>query len=83
MKWLNNLIAKVVGKRIKKEVDKMEDSKKWYASKGVWTGVVIILIAAYNAGSASFGWPPVPEWVFTLLGAAGIYARKTADKTIS
>jgi hypothetical protein len=81
--WVKNLIAKIIGKRIKKEVDKMEESKKWYASKGVWTGVVIILMAGYNAGAVSFGWPVVPEWVYTLLGAMGIYARKTADTKIS
>lgn len=81
-KWIKNLIAKIIGKRLKKEVDKMEDSKKWYTSKTIWAGIVAILIAAYNTGSSSFGWPPVPDWVFTLLGAIGIYGRKTAETTI-
>lgn len=83
MKWLNNLIARMAGKKIGKELNKMEDSKKWYASKTIWAGVVAVLIAAYNTGSTSFGWPPVPDWVFTLLGAIGIYGRKTADTKIS
>lgn len=83
MRWLNNMIVKIAGKKIGKEIDKMsEDNKKWYASKTIWAGVVAIIIAGYNTGAAQFGWPAVPEWVYTLLGAVGIYGRVNANKTI-
>jgi hypothetical protein len=84
MSWIKNLLAKIAGKKIGKEMDKMEETtKKWYASKTIWAGVVTVLIAAYNAGSTTFGWPVVPDWIFTLLGAIGIYSRVDAKKAIA
>lgn len=57
----------------------MTDSKKWFRSKTVWAGIVSILVAAYNAAAAAFALPPIPEFVYGLLGALGIYGRATAD----
>ncbi len=66
----------------------MDTTKKWYASKGVWTGIVTALFGIYaivgQVAAAQFGHPlpPVPPLVLTLLGAFGIYARATADAKI-
>jgi len=57
----------------------MTKSKPWYLSKTVWAGVVAVAIAAYNAISANFGTPPIPDWVFGVLGALGVYGRATAS----
>lgn len=66
----------------------VENSKNWYQSKTIWTGVVTILIAVYQVVvpllASSFGivLPAIPEWLFVILGALGIYARKTATTVI-
>jgi hypothetical protein len=66
----------------------MDSTKKWFQSKGVWTGIVTFLIGAYSlVGTAlapQFGWhlPAIPEWVLTLLGTIGVYSRVTADTKI-
>ena len=57
-------------------------TKPWYLSKTIWAGIVGVLIVAYNAASTSFGLPAIPEWVFALLGAFGIYSRTTATTLI-
>jgi len=79
-------IAVIIGKFIKNKI-KLEDSpmetKKWFQSKNVWTGVVTALMGLYLSLAPQFGWPSVPEWVFSLLGAIGIYTRITADTKIS
>lgn len=93
MSWLKNTLAKIAGKTIAKKLDlkeesKMDDSKKWWQSKTILSAIVIVLIGLYNSVGTSLapvlGWslPPIPEWVFALLGAMGIYSRATADKTI-
>ena len=88
------LIAKIVGKLIKRKLDKenkMEDSKKWYQSQTIRAGLVAILLGVYNglvALSPQLGWnlPPVPEWLLALIGGiAGeeaIRGRINASKTI-
>lgn len=58
------------------------ESKKWYLSKTVWSGIVAVIVAAYNAAASSFGFPAIPEFVFAVLGAFGIYSRVTATTTI-
>ena len=64
------------------------ENKKWYASKTVWAGVIAVLVSVYNsvgtdlAPVLNFKLPPIPDWVFTLLGAMGVYGRLTADKKI-
>lgn len=60
----------------------MEDSKKWYQSKGVWAGVITGLLGIYGTLQPGLHFPVIPEWVFALLGGLGIYARATADKQI-
>ena len=58
------------------------ETKRWYSSKTVWAGIVAILLAAYNAASSQFGLPIIPEYVYTLLAAFGIYSRVSATKVI-
>lgn len=66
----------------------MDDAKKWYTSKGVWSGAITVLLAAYGAFAGDLApqlhinAPHIPEWVFTILGAMGVYSRLTATKTI-
>ena len=50
-------------------------NKKWYQSKTVWAGVVAVIVAAYNVASAQFGLPVIPDFVFGILGALGVYGR--------
>jgi hypothetical protein len=58
------------------------ESKKWYLSKTIWTGVVAVVLAAYSTASSAFGLPAVPEWVFGILGAFGVYSRATTTTVI-
>ena len=58
------------------------DSKKWFLSKTIWTGIVAVVLAGYSTASAQFGLPAVPEWVFAILGAFGIYSRAAAKTVI-
>jgi hypothetical protein len=58
------------------------DSKKWWLSKNIWVGVVAVILAAYGTASVSFGLPPIPEWVFGILGALGIYTRVISTTVI-
>lgn len=71
------------------------EQKPWYQSKTIWAGLVAVLIAVYNAASAGLATgcttdpvglcinlPIIPEWVFALLGAFGIYSRSVAKTTI-
>jgi hypothetical protein len=57
-------------------------TKKWYLSKTVWAGVVAVLVAGYNAAAAQFGLPAIPEFVFAILGAFGVYGRATATTSL-
>ena len=78
------LFAKLAGKWVSRNLQEgpMDDTKKWYLSKGVWTGVVTGLLGIYAALQPVTHLPVVPEWLFALLGAMGIYTRVTATKTI-
>lgn len=83
---MKTLFAKLFGKylagKIKLEDGKMDEKKKWFKSKTIWTGVVAVLLAAYSTAASSFGLPPVPEWIFAILGTLGIYTRTTATTKI-
>lgn len=78
------LAGKWIGSKINLQEDKtMDDSKHWYQSKSIWAGVVAVLVGLYNSVGANLhALPPIPDWVFSLLGAVGIYGRAVADKTI-
>jgi len=60
----------------------METKKAWYLSKGVWAGIIAVVIAAYSSASSQFGLPAIPEFVFGILGALGVYSRVVAKTEI-
>lgn len=72
------------------------DSKKWWQSKAIWAGLVAILVAVYNATLVALAagcetdpigicviLPAIPEWVYAILGALGVYGRAKASSKIS
>lgn len=60
-------------------------TKPWYQSKAIWAGILAVVFAAYNAFRANLGpaLPPVPEFVYGLLGAFGIYGRASATTVVT
>ena len=58
------------------------EQKAWYLSKGIWTGIITAVIGAYLSLAPQFGWPNIPEFVFVILGAMGVYTRATVASTI-
>lgn len=59
------------------------EKKAWYRSKTIWTGVVAVLIAGYNTAAIQFNLPQIPEFVFAMLGAFGIYTRATSTTVLT
>lgn len=57
--------------------------KSWWQSKTIWAGIIAVLLAAYGTAAAQFGLPPVPEFVYGILGALGIYGRSVATREIA
>lgn len=84
--WIPDFIVKFFGHKIEDKLDLKEDSqmdtKPWYMSKGIWTAIVTGIVGTYQAVSLTHALPPIPPFVFTLLGAMGLYALRTADKNI-
>ena len=90
--FLKNLFLKLAGKKMAADLElkegPVEDSKKWYQSKTVWSDVLTVLLGVYAVTSpvlASHGVhvPEIPGWLLTVLGAMGIHGRVTADTKIS
>lgn len=87
------LKAWFVAKNIEKAIGLTEDSametKKWWKSKGVWTGIVTVLVGGYEATRSQlapqFGYslPEIPSFLYMVLGSLGVYSRVTAAKTIT
>lgn len=65
------------------------ETKPWYLSKAVWAGIVAVLFATYEAIKFSlapvigFALPPIPEWIYGVLAAFGIYSRVVATTTLT
>ena len=69
------------------------DKKKWFQSKTIWAGIIGVVIAVYNSVVSSMGagcgvegglcivLPVVPEFIYGILGALGVYSR-AASKTV-
>jgi hypothetical protein len=55
-----------------------QETKKWWASKSVWTAVVTVGVTI-----AKFYGAPIPVEIYGLLGALGLYSLRTADKPIA
>lgn len=82
-----NFFAKIAGKLAARKLDlkettEMNETKPWYQSKGVWTGVVTGVLGIYISVAPGLHLPVVPEWIFALLGGLGIYTRVSADTKI-
>jgi len=92
--FFKNLVAKIVAGRFKAKLDaidkenNMDEVKKWYKSRNVWTGIVTVLIGIYSSIDASlapslgFNLPDIPEFVYVILGTLGVYTRVTAEKKV-
>lgn len=85
---MNSFFAMIIGKIIKKESGLqegvMDDTKPWYKSKTIISGIASGLMGIYLsliAGGVHL--PPVPPWIITLLSGIGIYGRFSADTKIS
>ena len=63
--------------------------KKWYLSKGIWAGIIAVAVAVYNSFHAgmltefNINLPVIPDWIFPILAALGLYGRATANTTIT
>lgn len=85
--WMPDFILKWIGKDIAgklqlQEDSKMDETKPWYQSKGIWTAVIAGLAGIYQGISSIHPLPVIPQWVFTFLGAMGLYSLRTADTKI-
>lgn len=84
--WIPDFVLKIFGRKIADKLNlqegTLEDTKPWYQSKTIWAGAVAALVGVYNSIAAVKALPPIPDWVFTILGAIGIYTRATADTKI-
>ena len=83
--WIPSFVLKWIGKGVKDKLDLQEgfmDSKPWYQSKTIWAGVVTGIIGIYNSIATAKGWPPVPDWVYSILAGMGVYSRASATTTI-
>jgi hypothetical protein len=69
-------------------------SKSWYKSRTIWAGIITVLIVSYNStalalsaqcgveGSFCVTLPAIPEFIYGILGALGIYSRTIATTEI-
>lgn len=80
--WLLKLAGRKVADKLELQEDSKMESKPWWKSQTIWSAVVAGVIGVYNTVAPLKGLPPVPEWVYTLLGAIGIHGRVTADAKI-
>lgn len=86
--WVVRMISKSAGNKIGLEEGGMQEGKPWWKSKGVLTGIVTVLVGAYEttrlALAPQLGWnlPDIPPFVYTILGAIGVYARVVAKGAI-
>ena len=49
--------------------------KNWYKSKTVWTAIVVGVLGVVQALGVG-----VPEWLYAVLGALGLYGVRDAIK---
>lgn len=59
------------------------ETKNWWQSKTVWAAIIAVIVTAYNAIAPYQKWPEIPEAVYALLGAFGLYGIRTANTTIT
>jgi len=73
MEMIKNLLIRLFAKKVKNEVG----VEKWEASKTKLTAIVAVLITAIQVLGPAFGHPvTIPEDVYKVLGALGLWALK-------
>lgn len=92
MNIFKKIAAKIAAKKIEKVLDLQEgtamETKKWWKSKSIWTGVVTVLIAAYETSQKSlapqlgYELPEIPSFLYMVLGSMGIYTRAVASTKV-
>lgn len=86
MNWIPDWLLRLFGRKIADKLDLQEGTldgtKPWYQSKTIIASIVTAVMGLYLAIAPQFHWPTVPEWLFTILGAIGVYSRVTADSKI-
>lgn len=80
--WLLKLLGRRIAAKLNLQEGTLDNTKPWYQSKTIWAGVIAALVGVYNSVAAVKALPAIPDWVFSLLGAIGIYSRVTADTKI-
>ena len=96
---LPKFVYRMAGRKIAEILDLKEndmseemkegEGKKWWKSKSILNGIVIVIIGTYETVRLSLapqmGWnlPAIPEFLYVILGAIGIYSRKVADTKIA
>jgi hypothetical protein len=55
------------------------DTKNWWKSKQIWAWIVAGVIGMYNVNP--FGWPVIPDFVYGILAAFGVYNRVNSTPT--
>lgn len=80
--WILRLFARKVAKSLDLREDDNMETKAWYKSKTILSAIVAALIGIYNAVGSIQNLPAIPDWVFTILAAIGIYGRATAETKI-
>ena len=82
---LPSFVYRFIGRRLadKIHLEDTMDTKRWYASKTLWTAVVAAILGAIQPISGALGHPIViPNWVYEILAGFGLYSLRTGDKPI-
>ena len=82
--WLFNLAGHGIRRNLDLKGGLMDDTKKWWQSLTIWSGIVTGLIGIYLSLIASgIKLPDIPPWLITILSGMGVYGRVKADTKIS
>ncbi|GEM88190.1 hypothetical protein MGR01S_28150 [Meiothermus granaticius NBRC 107808] len=61
----------------------MNNAVPFWRSKGFWVAVTTIVVTGYNTLAPVLQLPDIPELVYAVLGALGLYARAVAQGPLS
>jgi hypothetical protein len=76
MNFIKNLIYKLIGKKVGDETNEMT-----VPSKTKLTAVIAVILAAIPPISLAWGHPiEIPDYVYKILGAAGLWTMRDAIK---
>ena len=94
MNFFKRIALKILSRKVDKalglqEGTPVENGKPWYKSKAVLSAIVVILIGGYEtakttlAPALGINLPDIPPFVYSILGALGLWGRLTATQTIT